>query len=337
MGQNNNHKSNFHFLILGCKSFAVNYSLKSGTHRHHQTLGFIPGDALPGLYCNCLQICLFLGHFPFSFVFSKWNACSIGFRSGDWLGHCITVHFFPFKNSLVAFAVCFGSLSICTVKRCPMSSEAFGWILADIIARNTSEFILLLLSAVTSSINTREPVPLAAIHAHAMTLPPPCFTDEVLCLGSWAVPFLLHTLLFPSLWFKLILVSSVHRMLFQNCEGFFRCRLALIWPSCFWGSPMVYILWWTLCIHSWLLTLTHIHLPPGVCSWSGQLLWRVFSSPGKEFFGQPPQLFSVVIRVFWCCWAHRCVPSFEECSKQLFWPRLMFLLSLWWVCFVFSA
>ncbi len=170
--------------------------------------------------------CLLLGHFPFSFVFSKWNACSIGFRSGDWLGHCITVHFFPFKNSLVAFAVCFGSLSICTVKRRPMSSEAFGWIWADNIARNTSEFILLLLSAVTSSINTREPVPLAAIHAHAMTLPPPCFTDEVVCFGSWAVPFLLHTLLFPSLWYKLILVSSVHRMLFQNCEGFFRCRLA---------------------------------------------------------------------------------------------------------------
>ncbi len=113
--------------------------------------------------------CLFLGHFPFSFVFSKWNACSIGFRSGDWLGHCITVHFFPFKNSLVAFAVCFGSLSICTVKRRPMSSEAFGWIWADNIARNTSEFILLLLSVVTSSINTREPVPLAAIHAHATT------------------------------------------------------------------------------------------------------------------------------------------------------------------------
>ncbi len=260
--------------------------------------------------------CLFLGHFPFSFVFSKWNACSIGFRSGDWLGHCITVHFFPFKNSLVAFAVCFGSLSICTVKRRPMSSEAFGWIWADNIARNTSEFILLLLSAVTSSINTREPVPLAAIHAHAMTLPPPCFTDEVVCLGSWAVPFLLHTLLFPSLWYKLILVSSVHRMLFQNCEGFFRCRLANSnLAFLFLRLTNGYILWWTLCIHSgevfsWLLTLTHIHLPPGECSWSGQLLWRVFSSPGKEFLGHPPQLFSVVFRVFWCCWAHRCVPSF---------------------------
>ena len=182
MGQTNNHKSTFHFLILGCKSFAFNYSLKSGMHRHHQTLGFIPGDALPGLYCN-FSSCLFLGHFPFSFVFSKWNACSIGFRSGEWLGHCITFHFFALKNSLVAFMVCFGSLSICTVKRRPMSSEAFSWIWADNIARNTSEFILLLLSAVTSSINTREPVPLTAIHAHAMTLPPPCCTDEVVCFG----------------------------------------------------------------------------------------------------------------------------------------------------------
>ena len=170
--------------------------------------------------------CLFLGHFPFSFVFSKWNARSIGFRSGDWLDHCRTFHFFALKNSLVAFAVCFGSLSICTVKRRPMSSEAFGWTWADIIARNTSEFILLLLSAVTSSINTREPVPLAAIHVHTITLPPPCFTDEVVCFGSWAVPSLLHTLLFPSFWYKLIFVSSVHRMLFQNCTGSFRWFLA---------------------------------------------------------------------------------------------------------------
>ena len=67
MGQTNNHKSNFHFLILGCKSFAVNYSLKPGTHRHHQTLGFIPGDALPGLYCKCLQLLLVLGAFFLQF------------------------------------------------------------------------------------------------------------------------------------------------------------------------------------------------------------------------------------------------------------------------------
>ncbi len=88
-----------------------------------------------------------------------------------------------------------------------------------------------------------------------MTLPPPCFTDEVVCLGSWAVPFLLHTLLFPSLWYKLILVSSVHRMLFQNCEGFFRCRLAnsnlaFLFLMLTNGLHLVvnplYSLWWSL-------------------------------------------------------------------------------------------
>ncbi len=182
--------------------------------------------------------CLFLGHFPFSFVFSKWNACSIGFMSDYWLGHCITLPFFPFKNSLVAFAVCFGSLSFCTVKRRPMSSEAFGWIWADNIARNTSEFILLLLSAVTSSINTREPVPLAAIHAHAM------------------------------------LVSSVHRMLFQNCEGFFRCclansNLAFLFLRLTNGLHLVvnplYSLWWSLL----LIVDFDTHTPTS---------WRVFLS-----------------------------------------------------------
>ncbi len=137
-----------------------------------------------------------------------------------------------------------------------------------------------------------------------MTLPPPCFTDEVVCLGSWAVPFLLHTLLFhhsgTSWSWSHLSIGCCSRTVKAFLDVVWQ---TLIWPSCFWGSPMVYILWWTLCIHSgevfsWLLTLTHIHLPPGECSWSGQLLWSVFSSPGKEFFGHPPQLFSVVFRSF---------------------------------------
>ena len=157
------------------------------------------------------------------------------------------------------------------------------WIWADNIAWNTSEFILLLLSAVTSSINTREPVPLAAIHAHAITQPPPCFTDEVVCFGSWAVPSLLHTLLFPSFWYKLIFVSSVHRMLFQNCTGSFRCFLAnsnlvFLFLRLTNGLHLVvnplYLLWWSL-----LLIVDYD--TDGECSWSGQLLWRGFSSPGK--------------------------------------------------------
>ncbi len=150
MGKNNNHKSNFHFLILGCKSFAVNYSLKSGTHRHHQTLGFIPGDALPGLYCNRLQFLLVLGAFSLQFCLQQVK-CMLNRIQVRWLT-------WPLHNSPLSF------------QNFQWVLKAFGWIWADNIARNTSEFILLLLSAVTSSINTREPVPLAAIHAHAMTL-----------------------------------------------------------------------------------------------------------------------------------------------------------------------
>ena len=241
---------------------------------------------------------LFLGHFPFSFVFSKWNAWSIGFRSGDWFGHCITFHFFALKNYLVAFAVCFGSLSIYTVKRCPVSSEAFDWIWADNIAQNTSEFILLLLSAVTSSINTREPVPLAAIHAHAMTLPPPCFADEVVCFGSWAVLFLLHTLLFPSFWLiKLIFVSSVHRMLFQNCKGFFRCCLAnsnlvFLFLRLTKGLHLVvkplYSLWWSLL----LIVDFDTHTPT---SWRVFLIWPTVV---KGFFFTRERILSSTTFVF---------------------------------------
>ncbi len=114
--------------------------------------------------------CLFVGLSAFSFVFSKWNACSIGLRSGDWPGHCRIFKFFTFKNSWVAFAVCFGSSSICTMKHHPINFAPFYWIWAESISLYTSEFIRLLLSSVTSSLNTRNPVPLEAMHAHAITL-----------------------------------------------------------------------------------------------------------------------------------------------------------------------
>ncbi len=111
--------------------------------------------------------CLFVGLSAFSFVFSEWNAFSIRLQSGDWLGHCRIFHFFAFKNSWVAFAVCFGSSSICTMKRRPINFAAFGWIWAASISLYTSEFFHLLLSSVTSSINTSNPEPLEAMHAHA--------------------------------------------------------------------------------------------------------------------------------------------------------------------------
>ncbi len=35
------------------------------------------------------------------------------------------------------------------------------------------------------SVTLRGPVPEAAMHAPAMTTPPPCFTNEAVCLGSF--------------------------------------------------------------------------------------------------------------------------------------------------------
>ena len=205
-------------------------------HRHHQTPGFIPGDALPGLYCNCLQFLLVLGAFSLQFCLQQVK-CMLNRIQVRWL----TWPFYNIPLCLKKPFGCFRSMLrvICTVKRRPMSSEAFGWIWADNIARNTSEFILLLLSAVTSSINTREPVPLAAIHAHAMILPPPCFTDEVVCFGSWAVPFLLHTVLFPSgtSWsLSLLSIGCCSRTVKAFLDVVWQ---TLIWSSFFWGSPKV--------------------------------------------------------------------------------------------------
>jgi len=92
-------------VILGWKSFAVNDSLKSGTQRHHQTLGFIPGDALPGPYCHCLHFLMLLGALSPQFGLQQVKCISIGFRSRDGLGRCRTFHFFALKKSLDAFAV----------------------------------------------------------------------------------------------------------------------------------------------------------------------------------------------------------------------------------------
>ena len=74
-------------------------------------------------------------------------------------------------------------------------------------ALHTPEFILLL-SAVTSSLNT---IPLY------MTIPWHClhhvWHNDVVCSGSWAPLFPPNAFLFPSFWYKDILVKSVQKNL----------------------------------------------------------------------------------------------------------------------------
>ena len=71
----------------------------------------------------------------------------------------------------------------------------------------TSKLIVLLPSAVISSMKISETVPSLAIHAQVM-----CFTDEVVCFGSFPLSSILYSC--PSLWYKLIFISSVHNTFF---------------------------------------------------------------------------------------------------------------------------
>ncbi len=93
------------------------------------------------------------------------------------------------SNCWVAFAVCFGSSSICTMKRSWISFAEFDWIWAESLSLYTSEFIRLLLSSVTSSINSSNPEPLEAMlmPSHRSTV----FHRWCCMLWSWAVPSLL--------------------------------------------------------------------------------------------------------------------------------------------------
>lgn len=84
------------------------------------------------------------------------------------------------------------------MKPCQIGFVGFSWIWGESTALCTLQFIVLLLSAVTSSLNIADTVPLAAIHACAITLPPPCLTDDVICFWLSAVSPVLHSFLFPS-------------------------------------------------------------------------------------------------------------------------------------------
>ncbi len=76
--------------------------LKSGPPGHHRRLAF--------LLCDALQAC----------TAADSECSSIELTSGEWLGHWRTLHFFTINNSWVAFAVWFGSSSICTMKCRPI-------------------------------------------------------------------------------------------------------------------------------------------------------------------------------------------------------------------------
>lgn len=66
------------------------------------TKGWVSSSAMDCQLCIAaiFPCCLFVGLLALSRVFSKWNACLIRWRSGDWLGHCKIFHFFVLTEAL---------------------------------------------------------------------------------------------------------------------------------------------------------------------------------------------------------------------------------------------
>ncbi len=177
---------------------------------------------------------------------------------------------------------------------------AFGWIWAESISLYTSEFFRLLLSSVTSSLNDARATGSHARSCHHTA--PPCFTDDVVCFGSWAVLSLLHHFFFPSFWYRLILISAAQRMLLLKWSGFlFFFILDVFWQSLIWPCLVnpLYLLWRSL-----ILIVDF-----DIDSFTS---WRVFFSwldvVNGFFHGEdhPPLLSFMVVQAFLCCRAHQC-------------------------------
>lgn len=130
-------------------------------------------------------------------------------------------------HSLVLFLGACIIQYMCTVNHHP-SFAAFGWIRAEVITLYIFEFILLLLSAVPSTVDTSYPVALAAIcvyPAHYLH-----HVWEMMWFASDHVPILV-CFLFE--FFKYILVSSVQRLLpGRLIKMLLFFPLILLWSSC---------------------------------------------------------------------------------------------------------
>jgi len=89
-------------LIFGTVAFVCNYRGQMFPVVFAHTAGGILAHSSTQIFSRSVR---FLG--------CRWETLrfSIGFRSGDWLGHARTLICFLQSHSLVILAVCFGSLS----------------------------------------------------------------------------------------------------------------------------------------------------------------------------------------------------------------------------------
>ena len=139
--------------------------------------------------------------------FRSLQRCSIGFKSGLWLGHSRTFRDLSQSHPCVVLAVCLGLLSCWKVN---ISPSLRSWALCSRFSSKISLYFPSILSSL--------PVPAAEKH-HQMMLAPPCFTVEMVpgFLQTWRLSFR------PK---SSILVLSDQRNLFLMFWEYFRCLLA---------------------------------------------------------------------------------------------------------------
>ncbi len=131
------------------------------------------------------------------------HRCSIGFRSGDILGHWITFTLFFFRNPTVALDLCLGSLSSWKSARWPRA-RSDGSIFSFSIEQYICEFMM-----PSMKCSSPPPTPAALMQPHIRTLPPPCFTVSTMDFSLYSSPLRRHTVLKPSVPKTFILVSSL--------------------------------------------------------------------------------------------------------------------------------
>ncbi len=116
--------------------------------------------------------------------FSSLHRFSFGFRSGDWLGHSRTLKCFLRSYSLVALAVCLGSLSCWKTQPRPIFNALTEG------RRLLAKILRYMAPSILPSIRCSRPVPFAETHPQSMMCPPPCFTVGMLFLGLYSSFFL---------------------------------------------------------------------------------------------------------------------------------------------------
>ncbi len=133
--------------------------------------------------------------------------------SGHWTGYARTLKCFLQCHSLVALALCLGSLSCWKTKPWPIfNAPTEGRRLLAKILRYMAPSIL-------PSIRCSHPVPFAEMHPQSMMFPPPCFTLGMVFLGLYSSLFFLQTRQVEFIPKSYILVSSDHIIFSHASSG----------------------------------------------------------------------------------------------------------------------